>query len=211
MEKPVVIKKFVFKTTQICVATTQNFSTQERLQTQEFCVCSQYPTYFFFLLPRHYTQYIDRIPLIHPKTWSGVDNWHLNEFFEEFICGCWYIYLGQTIYHLCRPISCWLTSFAVEYHLLRTIISYAVWYLSPADDIQLKQMILIWRGWYSSRADNVQLKQMILIWRGRYSSRADDIHPMETKFIQKRQISSMMIDSWNYNQPLEMIFNHWGS
>jgi hypothetical protein len=72
-------------------------------------------------------------------------------------------------------------------------------------------MTLILRGWYSSPADNIQLKQMMLIWRGRYSSRADDIHPMETIFIQERRISSMMVDSWNYHQPLEMIFNHWGS
>jgi hypothetical protein len=71
-------------------------------------------------------------------------------------------------------------------------------------------MILIWSGWYSSRADNIQLKQMILIWRGRYSSRADDSHPMETIFIQKGRISSLMVDYWNNNQPLEMIFNHWG-
>jgi hypothetical protein len=92
---------------------------------------------------------------------SGVDNWYLDEFFEEFICGRWYIYLEQTIYHLCRPISSWSSSLAVEYHLLRMIISYVVWYSSPADDIQLKQMILIWRGWYWSRADNIQLKQMI--------------------------------------------------
>jgi hypothetical protein len=72
-------------------------------------------------------------------------------------------------------------------------------------------MILIWRGRYSSRADNIQLKQMILIWREQYSSRADDIHPMETLFIQERRISSMMVDSWNNNQLLEMISNHWGS
>jgi hypothetical protein len=117
----------------------------------------------------------------------------------------------KSIYHLCRPISCWLSSFAVEYHLLWTIISYVAWYSSPADDIQLKQMILIWRRWYSSRADNIQLKQMILIWQGRYSSRADNIHPMETILIQERRISSIMVDSWNYNQSLEMIFNHWGS
>jgi hypothetical protein len=148
---------------------------------------------------------------IHPKKISsGVDNWYLDEFFEEFICGRWYIYLEQAIYHLCRPISCWLSSLTVEYHLLWTIISFIVWYSSPADDIQLKQMILIWRGWYSSRADKIQLKQMILICRGRYSSRADDYHPMETILIQERRISSMMVDSWNYNQPLEMIYNHWG-
>jgi hypothetical protein len=135
---------------------------------------------------------------------------YLAEFFEEFICGRWYIYLEQTIYHLCRPISCWISSLAVKYHLLWTIISYVVWYSSPADDIQLKQMILIWRGWYSSRVDNIQLKQMILIWRRRCSSRENDIDPMETIFIQERRISSMMVNSWNYNQPLEMIFNHWG-
>jgi hypothetical protein len=97
------------------------------------------------------------------KKSSGVDNWYLVDFFEELICGRWYIYIEQTIYHLCRPISCRLSSPAVEYHLLWTIISYVVWYLSPADNIQLKQMILIWRGWYSSRADNIQLKQMIHI------------------------------------------------
>jgi hypothetical protein len=113
------------------------------------------------------------------------------------------------IYHLYRLISCWLSSLTVEYHLLRTIFSYVAWYSSPIDDIQLKKMILIRRGWYSSRADNIQLKQMILIWRGQYSSRADDIHPMEPIFIQERRISSMIVDSWNYNQPLEIIFNHW--
>jgi hypothetical protein len=121
------------------------------------------------------------------------------------------IHLEQTIYHLCRLISCWLSSLAVENHLLWTIISHVAWYSSPADDIQLKQMILIWRGWFSSRADNIQLKQMILIWLGRYLSKSDDIHPIETIFIQERRILSMMVDSWNYNQPLEMIFNHWGS
>jgi hypothetical protein len=126
------------------------------------------------------------------KISSGVDNWYLDEFFEEFIYGRWYVYLEQTIYHLCRPISCWLPTFAVAYYLLWTIISYVAWYSSPADDIQLKQMILIWRGRYSSRADNIQLKQMIPIWRGLYSSRADDIHPMETIFIQERRISSIM-------------------
>jgi hypothetical protein len=139
---------------------------------------------------------------------SRVDNWYLDEFFEEFICGRWYIYLEQTIYHLCWPISCWLSSLAVEYRLW-TISSYVAWFSSPAEDIQLKLMILIWRGWYSSRADNIQLKQMILIWRRRFSSRADDIHPMETIFIQERRISSMMVDSWNYNQPLGMIIKHW--
>jgi hypothetical protein len=103
------------------------------------------------------------------KISSGVVNWYLDEFFEEFIYGRWYIYLEQTIYHLCQPISCWLSSLAVEYRLLWTIISYVAWYSSPADDIQRKQMILIWRGWYSSRADNIQLKQLIL-------SDGDDIH-----------------------------------
>jgi hypothetical protein len=121
---------------------------------------------------------------------SGVDNWYRDELFEEFIFGRWYIYLEQTIYHLFRPISCWLLSLAVEYHQLWTIISYVTWYSSPAD--------------------NIQLKQMILIWRGRFSSRADDIHPMETIFIQERRISSMMVDSFNYNQPLGMIINHRG-
>jgi hypothetical protein len=81
-----------------------------------------------------------------PSEVSGVDNWYLDDFFEEFICGRWYIYLEQTIYHLCRPISCWLSSLAVEYHLLWMIISYVAWYSSPVDDIQLKQMILILRG-----------------------------------------------------------------
>jgi hypothetical protein len=138
-----------------------------------------------------------------------VDNWYLGEFFEEFICDRWYIYLEQTIYHLYQPFSCRLSTLAVEYHLLWRIIRCVAWYSSTADDIQLKQMILIWQGLYSSRADNIQLKQMILIWRGRYSSRAGDIHPMETIFIQERQISSMMVYSLNYNQPLEMIFNHW--
>jgi hypothetical protein len=142
---------------------------------------------------------------------------------KNIVRGRWYIYLEQTISHLCRPISCWLSTLADEYHLLRTIISYVAWYSSPsADDIQLKQMIFIWRGWYSSRADNIQLKQMILIWRGRYSSRADDIHQMETIFIQERWIPYMLIfeitiNHWRWylttgdlNQPLGMIINHWG-
>jgi hypothetical protein len=116
------------------------------------------------------------------KKSSGVDNWYLVEFFEEFICGRWYIYLEQTIFHLYQPIRCWLSSFTVEYHLLGTIISYVAWYLSPANDIHLKQMILIWRGWYLSRAD--------------------DIHPMETIFIQKRRILSMILI-------LEITINHW--
>jgi hypothetical protein len=51
---------------------------------------------------------------------------------------------------------------------------------------------------------------MILIWQGWYLSRADEIHPMETIFIQERRILSMMVDAWNYNQPLGMKFNQWG-
>jgi hypothetical protein len=86
-----------------------------------------------------------------------------------------------------RPISCWLSSLAVEYHLVWTIISYVVW--------------------YSSKADDIQLKQLILNWRGRYSSRADDIHPMETIFIQEWRISSKSLDNI---QPLGIIINHWG-
>jgi hypothetical protein len=129
---------------------------------------------------------------VHQEKSSGVYNWYLDDFFE------FRIHLRQMIYlstaddiSSMSPISCWLSSLAVEYHLLWTIISYVEWYSSPANDIQLKQMILIWRGWYSS-------------W-------ADDICPMETIFIQERRISSMMVDSWNYNHPLEMIFiiNHW--
>jgi hypothetical protein len=122
-----------------------------------------------------------------PTPKKKIENWYLDEFFEEFIDGRWNIYLEQMIYHLCRPISCWLSSLVVEYHLLWTVISYVAWF--SADKIQLKQ-ILIWRRWYSSRTN--------------------DIHPMETIFIQDRQIWSMMGDSWNNNQPLEMVFNHWG-
>jgi hypothetical protein len=140
---------------------------------------------------------------IHPKKISSrVDNWYIDEFFEEFICGRWYIYPEQTIYHLCRPIICWLSSLVVEYHLLSTIISYVAWYSSPAD--------------------NIQLKKMVLIWRGRYSSRADDIQPMETIFIEERRISwwliiEITINHWRWysttgddNQPLGIIINHWG-
>jgi hypothetical protein len=61
---------------------------------------------------------------LHSKKKSGVDNWYLDNFFEEFIFGSWYIYLEQTIYHLCRLINCWFPTLAVEYRLLRTIISY---------------------------------------------------------------------------------------
>jgi hypothetical protein len=122
---------------------------------------------------------------LHPKKKSsGVDNWHLDEFFGKFICGRWYIYLEQTIYHLCRLISCWLSSLAVEYHLLWTIISYVVWYSSPADNIQLKQMILIWRGWYSSKADDIHSMETIFIptYDGWFlklqSTTGDDIQPL---------------------------------
>jgi hypothetical protein len=40
MKKPVTTQKLVLKTTQICVAATQNFPTQAQFQQQEFCVCS---------------------------------------------------------------------------------------------------------------------------------------------------------------------------
>jgi hypothetical protein len=51
---------------------------------------------------------------------SLADNWDLDEFFERFICGRWYIHLEQTIYHLCRPIiilSGWLSTPVVDYDL----------------------------------------------------------------------------------------------
>jgi hypothetical protein len=152
-----------------------------------------------------------RKKMLHPKKISsGVDNLCLDDFFEEFICGRWHIYLKQTIYHLCRPISCWLSSLAVEYHLLWTIISYVAWYSSPADDIQLKQMIFIWRGWYASRAYNIQLKQMILIWRGRYSSDGNDIHPREANIIYDGWFLKWKPTNGDDIQPLGIIINHWG-
>jgi hypothetical protein len=64
-----------------------------------------------------------------------VTHCYLDEFFEEFIYGRWYSYLEQTIYHLCRPISCWISSLAVEYHLLGTIISYVAKHSSPLHTI----------------------------------------------------------------------------
>jgi hypothetical protein len=60
----------------------------------------------------------------------------------------WRIHL-QTICHLCRPISCWLSSLAVEYYSLWTIISYVAWYISSrrystkADDTHLTGMVFI--------------------------------------------------------------------
>jgi hypothetical protein len=111
-----------------------------------------------------------------------------------------------------RLITCFLSlsSLAVEYHLLWTIISYVAWYPSPADDIQIKQTILIWRGWYLSRADNIQLKQMILIWRGRYSFKRDEYHLWWL-------ILKITINHWrwysttgDHNQPLGLMINHWG-
>jgi hypothetical protein len=56
---------------------------------------------------------------------SLADNWDLDEFFERFICGRWYIHLEQTIYHLFRSIiipSGWLRSPMVEYHLQWLIV-----------------------------------------------------------------------------------------
>jgi hypothetical protein len=56
------------------------------------------------------------------KKSSGVDNWYLDEFFEEddiFIWSIRYIiYVGR--------LSWWLSSLAVENNLLWTIISYVV-------------------------------------------------------------------------------------
>jgi hypothetical protein len=128
-----------------------------------------------------------------------------------------------SLYQLCRPISCWLSSLVVEYHLLWTIIRYIVWHSPPVDDFQLKQMILIWRGWYSSKDDNIQLKQMILIWRGRYSSRADAIFIRWKRYSFKRDeyhlwwlVLEFKINHWrwysttgDHNQPLGMIINQW--
>jgi hypothetical protein len=88
--------------------------------------------------------FIIRIESTPKKKSSVVDNWYLDDFFEEFICGRWYIYLEQTIYHLCRPICCWLSSLAVEYHLLWRIISYVAWYSSKADDNHLTGTIFVY-------------------------------------------------------------------
>jgi hypothetical protein len=73
---------------------------------------------------------------------SGVDNWYLDEFFEEFICGRWYTYLEQTIYHLCRPISCWISS-VVDDKLCCMIFVSSRQYLTKADDTPLTGTIFI--------------------------------------------------------------------
>jgi hypothetical protein len=104
----------------------------------------------------------DFLYVLYVKKSSGVGNWCLDEFFEEFICGRWYIYLEQTTYYSCRPISCWLSSLAVEYHLVWTIISYVVWYSSPADDIHLEQSIFNRWKRYSFKRDESHLWWLIL-------------------------------------------------
>jgi hypothetical protein len=154
---------------------------------------------FCYLNPNYWTQKFRRICSTMSLS-SGVGNWYLVAFFEEMI-------------NLSRAddISSNVGRLVVDYHPPRLNIICCGWFLAMLYDIHLQQMILIWRGWYSSRVDNIQMKQMILIWQGWYSSRADDIHPMETIFIQERRISSIMVDAWNYNQPLGITINHWGS
>jgi hypothetical protein len=63
------------------------------IHTEEFTIGK--PIYFSF-----FNEFTPK------KKSSGVDNWYLDEFIEEFICGRCYIYLEQTIYHLYRPIIC---------------------------------------------------------------------------------------------------------
>jgi hypothetical protein len=48
------------------------------------------------------------------KKTSGVDNWYLDEFSEEFIYRRCYIYLKQMIYHLCSPICCWFFIYSYD-------------------------------------------------------------------------------------------------
>jgi hypothetical protein len=136
-----------------------------------------------------------------------------------------FIYSRGYIIFVCRPICCWLSSLAVEYHQLWTIISYVLWCSSPADDIQLKQMILIWRGWYSSDGDDIHLEQTIFNWSRWYLSDGDDIYLEQTIFIRRKRYSfkrdeyhlwwlilEITIDHWrwnsttgDHNQPLGMI------
>jgi hypothetical protein len=84
-------------------------------------------------------------------------------------------------------------------------------YISGLWNFLCQKSGLIWQDKRSYFFPTFSMCEMILIWRGRYSSRADDIHPIETIFIQERRKSSMMVDFCICNQPLEMIFNHWGS
>jgi hypothetical protein len=113
-----------------------------------FQFCSRTTTLFN---QQNYILKILNSDIPHPKKISsGVDNWYLDEFFGESICGRWYIYLEQTIYHLCRLISCWLSTLAVEYHLLWTIIS------NVAE-------IFISSRRYSTKADETHMTGMIFI------------------------------------------------
>jgi hypothetical protein len=72
-------------------------------------------------------------------TYSLSDNWDLDEFFEIFICGRWYIYLEQTIYHLFRLIiipSGLLSSPVVDYDPQWLNIISSGWLLFQESTIQ---------------------------------------------------------------------------
>jgi hypothetical protein len=111
-----------------------------------------------------------RVFVDYRKNWclisSLADNWDLNEFFERFICGRWYIHLEQmtTIYHLFRPIiitSGWLWSPVVEHHLQWLIvisrINHHRWYSSLLNKYRIHQMNIVCSRWISSLSDEYQL------------------------------------------------------
>jgi hypothetical protein len=118
------------------------------------------------------------------------DNWDLDEFFEKFICGRWYIHLQQTIYHLCRPIiipRAWLWSPVVEYHpqwlIVIPRINHHRWYSSLLNEYHFHrmnigysrriQMSIIGFSWILSALDEYHLRQMSIICFSWISSAGD--------------------------------------
>jgi hypothetical protein len=114
---------------------------------------------------------------------SLADNWDLDEFFERFICGSWYIYLEKTIYHLFWPIiipSGWFFPPVVDYYpQLLNIIS-SSWLLfqesTIIDDIRLSWMNIVSIGWISSALDEYHPRQMSITCFSWISSARDEYH-----------------------------------
>jgi hypothetical protein len=125
---------------------------------------------------------------------SLADNWDLDEFFERFICGRWYIHLEQAIYHLCRPIiisSGWLSSPVVDYDPQWLIMIPSGWITSPVVDCNFKNqpslydfrlswMNIVSIGWISSALDARQLSIICFIW---ILSALDEYHPRQMSII----------------------------
>jgi hypothetical protein len=118
-------------------------------------------------------------------------------FLERFICGRWYIYLEQTIYHLCRPIiipSGWLSSPVVDYDPQWLDIISSGWLLfqesTIIDDIRLSWMNIVCIGWISSILDEYCPRQLNIICFSWILSALDEYHPRQISIICFSWISS---------------------